>query len=170
MSRWLLVTPTILILVVVHLFASVPACASATIPAGTLRQIAAEFGDDTYVPAFLPAGFVYTSWNIEQRSPIYLGKELSIKFAMHGTLLVWTVRDNREEDGEDSYQDPVAAVIDGRTITYGRGIHGDEARTVIALGQGNSARRIRINLWIANNPGRPSKATALRMVASASRP
>jgi len=135
------------------------------IPALTLRQIKAEYGQFTYIPTFAPRGFIFTSWHIEEPAYGYLMKRLAVTFGRSGTRLIWTVSDGRDKDDyADCSKRPYYAFkrsIGGRLVYYARGNHGDSAWTCFsALG---------IDLWIANDRGRPSRLTAMRMVASARR-
>jgi hypothetical protein len=91
---------------------------------------------------------------------------LKLTFARSGTRLIWTVSDARDGDdyadcsGRPSYQ--YKRRIAGRVVYYVRGNHGDSAWMCTKQGIG-------VDLWIANDRGRPSRLTAMTMVASARR-
>ena len=60
----------------------------------------------------------------------------------------------------------VKRTIVGRLVYYAHGNHGDSAWTCLKESTGFV---IGLDLWIANESGRPSRLTAMRMVASARR-
>jgi hypothetical protein len=153
--------------------AATDASSASPIPAPTLRQIRAEYGQFAYVPAFVPSGFIFTSWRTEPAAHSYLMDRLDLMFGRNGTLLEWTVSDGRDRDGyADCSKRPYYTSktrIRGRLVYYARGNHGDSAWTCFsARTKSGYGQPIGIDLWVANDPGRPSRLTAMRMVASAS--
>jgi hypothetical protein len=88
-----------------------------------------------------------------------------LTFGREGTLLEWTISDRRDKDDyADCTRHPFFGFkrqIGGRVVYYYRGNHGDSAWICL--------KSVGIDLWIANETGRPSRATAMRMVASAYR-
>ncbi len=138
---------------------------SAPVPAPTIRAIVAEYGSAAYMPKFAPPGFIFTSWRVEQRVPAYLSPALHVTFGRRGTLLVWSVSDKRDSS---SYAQctgrpnaGLTRVISNRRVYYARGNHGDSAWTCLSDAS--------VDLWVANDPGRPSPLVAMQMVASARR-
>jgi hypothetical protein len=142
------------------------------IPAPTLRQIRAEYGQFSYIPAFVPSGFIFTSWRIEEAAYGYLMERLKITFARRGTRLIWTVSDGRDQDDyADCSKRPYYTFkrkFGTRLVYYARGNHGDSAWTCFSARTKSGYRQsIGIDLWIGNDAGRPSRLTAMRMVTSA---
>jgi hypothetical protein len=150
--------------------------ANAAIPisARTLEQMKGEYGALTYVPGFAPRGFIFTSWRIEEPAFAYLMRRLQLTFGRNGTRLIWTVSDGRDtDDYADCSARPYYSLkrnIDGHVVYYARGNHGDSAWICMtARGAGGLNERIGVDLWIANEAGRPSRLTAMKVVASARR-
>lgn len=144
------------------------------VPAQTLRQIKAEYGQFTYVPGFAPRGFIFTSWRIDEPAQSFLVERLSITFGRLGTRLIWTVSDGRDtDDYADCSKRPFydfKRSIGRRLVYYALGNHGDIAWTCFSAASTSGYRQpVGIDLWIANEPGRPSRLIAMRMVASARR-
>jgi hypothetical protein len=144
---------------------------STPIPAGALRQIAAKHGQFAYVPASVPVGFTFASWRSERPSHANLLKRLHLTFARGRTLMVWTVSDGRDAD---DYADCPSRhygskrLIGGRSVYYAHGNHGDSAWTCFNAPLREGGRKpLGIDLWIANDPGRPSPLSAMRIVAGA---
>jgi hypothetical protein len=144
------------------------------ISAPTLEQIKAEYGELTYVPGFAPRGFIFTSWRIEEPAFTYLMERLELTFGRKGTRLIWTVSDGRDtDDYADCSARPYYALkrnVGGHVVYYARGNHGDSAWTCLTVRDASGLNeRIGVDLWIANEAGRPSRLTAMKMVASARR-
>jgi hypothetical protein len=96
---------------------------------------------------------------------------LELTFGRRGTRLVWTVSDGRDEDDyADCSKKPYYTLkrkVGNRLVYYARGNHGDSAWTCFSSRTKSGYRQpIGIDLWIGNDPGRPSSLTAIRMVAS----
>jgi hypothetical protein len=149
--------------------------ASSPIPVTTLQQLQAEYGDLTYVPGFAPRGFIFTSWRIEEPASAYLMERLKLTFGRKGTRLIWTVSDGRDtDDYADCSARPYYTLkrnVGGHLVYYAQGNHGDSAwRCLTARSASGLNERVGIDLWIANERGRPSRLTAMKMVASARRP
>ena len=152
----------------------VQATAATPISAPTLERMKAEYGGMTYVPGFAPRGFIFTSWRIEEPAFTYLMRRLHLTFGRNGTRLIWTVSDGRDtDDYADCSARPYYSLkrnIGGRVVYYARGNHGDSAWICLtARGAGGLNERVGVDLWIANEAGRPSRLTAMKVVASARR-
>lgn len=143
---------------------------AAPVPPTTARQIKAEYGPLAYLPSFVPRGFIFTSWRIIDAQS-YLDPALQVRFGRSGTILQWTVSDGRDRSYADCSRRPSYSFvrrINGRTVYYGQGNHGDDAWTCLSARTPSGFRQpIGIDLWIANQDGRPSERLAMRMVASA---
>lgn len=137
-------------------------------------MIKASYGQFTYLPTVLPSGFIYSSWNIETPSATEYLPILTVNFGNNGTSLIWKVfdaRDTADSAGEctQSQYSTSTQEINGYEVYYGQGNHGDEAWTCINHASGNGYQQpVVISLWVDNDPGRPSAATAMEMVATAS--
>jgi hypothetical protein len=145
---------------------------STPIPASALRQIAAKHGQFAYVPASIPSGFTFTSWRSERPSQANLLKRLHLTFAHGRTLMVWTVSDGRDvDDYADCLSRPFydsKRLIGGRSVYYVHGNHGDSAWMCFnAPLAGGGRKPLGIDLWVANQSGRPSPLSAMRIVAGA---
>ncbi len=143
---------------------------ASVIPSATVAQIRAEYGPLTFVPASLPRGFIFTSWRIEEPPFEYLQPILEMTFGDNGVLLKWTVFDKRDSNdpnvftGGDCSAHPYASYsrnVDSKKVYYAAGNHGDSAWTC-------AMPHVGVGLWVENTPGRPSAATVIRMVATAS--
>lgn len=136
------------------------------VPPLEVRRIKAEYGPP-HLPVFAPRGFIFTSWKIDPAPFQYLSDTLRVTFGRSGTLLMWSVSDGRNEQTYARCNPPPSSGnrrrINGRTIYYARGNHGDSAWACL------KSRSVGIDLWIQNGRGRPSVSTAMRMVASARR-
>jgi endonuclease YncB( thermonuclease family) len=144
------------------------ATATSPVPTSVVGRIRAEYGQAALLPTFAPASFIYTSWRVDPASPSYLMDALSVTFAHNGTRLIWSVSDGRDEYGgcSSKAKHDLSRRIGSRLVHYGRGNHGDDAWTCLTLPPSNGFRqRVGVDLWIENATGRPSPATAMRMVA-----
>ena len=101
-------------------------------------------------------------------------ERLRLTFGRRGTRLVWTISDGRDQDdladcSKRRYYD-VSRTIAGRLVYYVRGNHGDSASTCFSTASRSGYRQpIGIDLWIANEQGRPSRSAAMQIVASVRR-
>jgi hypothetical protein len=154
------------------------ASTTAPVPRAELARIRAEYGSRyAYLPAFVPPGFIFTSWKIEPASANLYLPVLTVTFGRNGTLLIWSVFDARDRNasvdtGGDCSTHPYYTskrTVAGDLVYYARGNHGDTAWTCLSVPTGNSSysQPVGLSLWIGNDPGRPSAATAMKMVATA---
>jgi hypothetical protein len=130
-----------LILLTVALLATSVAAASASpVPSVEAQRIVAEFGR-TYVPASLPAGYIYIRWSALPGSADVWGDSLQIEFGKHGRLIIWTVEDSHDPQAS-SYDDCVKhnrfrdRVIHarGQTVSYIGGAVGQSATVCLRDG------------------------------------
>jgi hypothetical protein len=145
----------------------------APIPERALRQIVAKYGPFAYVPGSVPSGFMFAGWRSERPAQRTLLTRLHVTFAKSGTKMIWTVSDGRDQgDYADCssrpYYDSMRR-IGSRLVYYAHGNHGDSAWTCFTVPSTSGHRRqgIGIDLWVANQAGRPSPLSAIRVVASA---
>jgi endonuclease YncB( thermonuclease family) len=150
--------------------ASAALVANSPVPASVASRIRAEYGRAAILPTFAPPSFIYTSWRVDGALPSYLMDVLSVTFGRNGTRLIWSVSDGRDPNSDACRRKPSfdsSRRIGGRLVYYDKGNHGDEAWTCLSLPGANGFRQpVSVALWIENGPGRPSPATAMRMVAS----
>ena len=100
------------------------------VPAVESRQIAAYFGQ-TYLPAWLPPGYVYARWDPIEGSVGAFGEYLVIVFGNHGRQLRWTVdtpQDSQEYSHGDCVKRPSGRIIrvNGKQIVYSSGAVGQD--------------------------------------------
>jgi hypothetical protein len=145
----------------------------APIPAQALREIVAKQGLFAYVPAYIPSGFTFAGWRSERPAQRSLMPRLHVTFARSGTKMIWTVSDGRDQgDYADCSSRPYHQSkrrIGSRLVYYAHGNHRDSAWTCCTVHQttGHRQQAIGIDLWVANQAGRPSPLSAMRIVASA---
>ena len=96
---------------------------------------------------------------------------LRITFARNGIKLVWTVSDGHDSDDFADCSPRRGAsfsrVLSGRRVYYEDGNHGDSAWTCLTRQTSSGTALVGIDVWIANDAGRPSPLTVMRMVATA---
>ena len=79
------------------------AVATSPVPRIETQRIVAELGR-TYVPATIPAGYIYIRWSVNPGSADVFGDALEIDFGKHGRLITWTV-ENWHDPQAVSYDD-----------------------------------------------------------------
>ena len=135
--------------------------ASSPLPNTERQRILALFGS-TYLPSWIPPGFVYVQWKSKPGSASVYGNFLEVDFANHGSLLEWVVGDSRDPDyyGNDACsRHPFNArvyVQNGRRVVFQAGNHGDTATLCL---HGTA-----IYVW---NDHRVTPATMAKVVARA---
>ncbi len=135
----------------------------APVPTQDQRRIVAEFGR-TYLPAFMPAGYIYVRWSVVEGSSGAAGDWPQVLFGDHGRLVQWTV-EHTQDPSTTSYQactrhKPFANKIfrrAGRILYYNGGAVGQEV-TVCLPGH------LGLVVW---NDYSLSTATLVKITASA---
>jgi hypothetical protein len=95
------------------------------------ERIIAYFGS-TYLPTWLPPGFVFSRWDPRTGSAGAYGEYLDLVFGKHGDLLRWTV-DDPEDPQTSSHDDcsthPFGSIhrVGGKRIVYFGGVVGQRA-------------------------------------------
>ena len=114
------------------IFTTVALAASAPVPRSEQQRIVASFGR-TYLPGWLPSGYVFSRWESHPGSATAYGDILLVAFGKHGDLIQWTVGDASDPGGyagDACSKHPYGAVfyrIDGRRIVFQSGNHGADA-------------------------------------------
>ena len=72
------------------------------IPGEQQQRIVAEFGR-TYLPRFMPAGYIYVRWSAIQGSSGAAGEWPQVLFGSHGRHVQWTV-EHAQDSQTESYQ------------------------------------------------------------------
>jgi hypothetical protein len=112
--------------------ATVALAASPPVPRTDQQRIVASFGR-TFLPGWLPPGYVFSRWESRSGSATVYGDILLIAFGKHGDLIQWTVGDARDPDGyagDACSKHPFRAVlirIGNRRIVFQSGNHGADA-------------------------------------------
>jgi hypothetical protein len=102
------------------------------IPGIEQQRIVAEFGR-TYLPHFMPAGYIYVRWSAIEGSSGAAGEWPQVLFGDHGRRVQWTV-EHAQDPQTESYQactkhQPFATKVfhhAGRTLYYGAGAVGQD--------------------------------------------
>jgi hypothetical protein len=136
---------------------------AAPTPSTEQQRIVAEFGR-TYLPRFMPPGYVYVRWSAIQGSTDASGEWPQILFGDHGRRVQWTVENARDADS-GSHEDcvehrPFATKVfhvEGRTIYYAGGAVGQDATICLPNSRG-------LVVW---NDYSLSKQTLVKVAASA---
>lgn len=140
--------------------------ASATAPpvsASVRTQIVASFGE-TYLPGWLPGGYVFSQWQDEPGSATAYGDSLVVVFGNHGDRLQWTVGSSADPDGygHDACSphpfDARIIRVGGRRIVFQSGNHGATATLCL---EGTA-----VVVWNAHtlSPGDEAKVAASAVV------
>lgn len=101
------------------------------VPPVERQRIVAYFGS-TYLPSWLPAGYVFSRWDPRAGSSDADGEYLDLTFGKHGQLLRWTV-DDPEDPQTYSHAScsrrPFGSAhrVDGKRIIYSGGAVGQTA-------------------------------------------
>jgi hypothetical protein len=117
-------------------------------PPTAQREIVAYFGR-TYLPSWLPPGYIFTRWDTQAGSASAYGTFLVVHYADHGQILEWTVGDARDpmEYGYSACSThPYAASyysVGGRRVIYQSGNQGDTA----AICVGPSGVQTAVVVW-----------------------
>ena len=114
-------------------------CASARrayVPRVELQRIVAYFGH-TYVPGWLPHGYVFSRWVSQAGSNDVFGEYLVITFGNHGRRLIWTIDDPQDPQtfshGDCSKNhDGRVVTVAGRRIVYLGGVVGQTATLCVS--------------------------------------
>jgi len=99
------------------------------VPHAEQQRIVASFGR-TWLPGFLPPGYIFSTWKTEPGSASMYGDRLIVDFGNHGDLLGWVVSDPSDPDGyahDACSSHPFEATIyavGARRIVYQSGNHG----------------------------------------------
>ena len=109
-------------------------CASSQrlyVPHVEVQRIVAYFGH-TYVPGWLPHGYVFSRWAPRLGSNDVFGEYLAITFGNHGRRLIWTVDDPQDPQTFSHFEcrknrDGRAVAVAGRRIVYFGGAVGQTA-------------------------------------------
>jgi hypothetical protein len=118
------------------------------VPQGPQRQIVAYFGH-TYLPGWLPAGYVFAQWHSQPGSATVYGESLLIDFGRHGDKVQWTVGDASDPSGysgDACSSHPYGAQfirVGTRRIVFQSGNHGADATLCIRGAGGVTA----ISVW-----------------------
>ncbi len=131
------------------------------VPATESKRIVAYFGK-TYLPGWLPHGYVYARWETIAGSADAFGEYLSVSFGDRGRLLRWTVdvpQDPQEYSHNDCAKRPLGHVltVNGKRIVYSEGAVGQTATLCVS-------RTTAVTVW---NRYSVSKVTLARIAASA---
>ncbi len=107
---------------------------AAPTPAVERARIVAEFGS-TYLPRFMPAGYIYIRWTATLGSADAYGEWLQVLFGDHGRRVQWTV-ENTQDPQSQSHEDctthvhfaPSGKVFHraGKTLYYIGGVVGQD--------------------------------------------
>ena len=127
-----------------------PAAASRTtpVPSGAQRQIVAYFGR-TYLPGWLPPGYVFAKWHSQAGSASAYGESLVVDFGKHGDQVQWTVGDAADPagyGGDACSSHPYGARyirVGTRRIVFQSGNHGATATLCVRSAHGVTA----ITVW-----------------------
>jgi hypothetical protein len=112
--------------------ATVALAATAPVPRSEQQRIVASFGH-TYLPGWLPPGYVFSRWESRSGSATAYGDILFVAFGKHGDRIQWTVGDARDPDGyagDACSKHPFGAEliqIGNRRIVFQSGNHGADA-------------------------------------------
>jgi hypothetical protein len=145
----------------VVIFATVALAASRPVPRSEQQKIVASFGR-TYLPAWLPPGYLFSRWESHSGSATVYGDILLVAFGKHGDLIQWTVGDARDPGGyagDACSKHPFGAVfyrIGNRRIVFQSGNHGADGTLCL--------RGLAITVW--NGHTLPPRTQA-RIAASA---
>lgn len=141
---------------------------TSVLPSDIETQIKAAYPEPLYLPTFLPQGYNYSSWKLEDASASTYFPTLNITFGNNGNLLVWEIFDSN--DGQSPNNSCITSgyasqlTISGQQIYYAHGNHGSSAwrcptsSTSTKLSQG-------ISIWFDSNNS--SYDDYLRMIATA---
>ena len=153
-----------IVLTVATAVAAAGAAASVTagrnyVPTPERQQIVAYFGS-TYLPSWLPPGYVFSRWDPSPGSVDAYGEYLDVTFGKHGALLRWTVDDPQDPQTyshDACSQHPFGSIhlVDGRRIVYSGGAVGQTA--ILCL-----ARTRAVTVW----DGYSVKAPVLEKIAA----
>jgi hypothetical protein len=116
---------------------------SSPVPRVEQQRIVASFGQ-TYLPGFLPPGYIFVNWSSEPGSASVYGDFLEVSFGRHGSKLQWVVGDARDPNyyGKDGCSrhpfNPKIYWVGNRRIIYQAGNHGATA-TLCLRGRGGAA-------------------------------
>lgn len=125
-----------------------------TVPQPDRDRIAARFGA-TYIPRWLPPGFVYVGWKELPGSASAYGTFLEIDFASRGSVLEWVVGDGRDPDRygynaclprpniTPSYGDRILYVKKQRVVF----VHGNHGSTAAVCIGDDLRRRLTDPMW-----------------------
>src|SRR3954451_8010507 len=84
------------------------ACACAAVaqagpvPSLERQRITATFGR-TWLPSYVPTGYIFTQWRSEPGSASAYGDRLIVSFGRHGDLLQWSVENTRDPHSASRY-------------------------------------------------------------------
>lgn len=102
-----------------------------------MRQIIAYFGH-TYVPRWLPPGYVFAGWKAENGSATVYGDILVVEFGKHGDKVQWTVgsaADPGGYSGDACSRHPFGARyiwVGSRRVVFQSGNHGADATVCLS--------------------------------------
>jgi hypothetical protein len=137
---------------------------AAPVPAIEQQRLVAEFGV-TYVPSFVPPGYVYVRWEPLSGSADAYGEWPQILFGKHGRLVQWTVENAQDPQMAQTYEYCVKHSyfgskvfhLNGKTVYYAGGAVGQDAFVCLPKYHG-------LVVW---NDYSLSPATLVRVAASA---
>jgi hypothetical protein len=102
------------------------------LPTVERQRIVAEFGR-TYLPASMPAGYIYIRWLTQPGSADAFGDSLEIDYGNHGRPIQWSVENAQDPNAQSHYQCATAKPYgkryqaDGKTAYYVGGAVGQSA-------------------------------------------
>jgi hypothetical protein len=134
------------------------------VPAAERERMRALLPDEyAYVPASLPAGFIYIDWKHAELTPHLAGQLLTIDFASPGAgQIVWTSsracdtkgRVRPSATGYPGYGYGMitdrSAVINGRVVYFSTGNHGSNAWTSIPVETADGTDYVAVGVWESN--------------------
>jgi hypothetical protein len=102
------------------------------VPSVERQRIVAEFGK-TYLPGFMPRGFIFIRWESRPGSYDAAGKMLFLEFGDHGRIIEWSTENSQDPD---SFSHDVCATrkpvgkpyeVGGRQVFYNGGAVGQDS-------------------------------------------